>query len=442
MTDSGRGSRTAGRWTARMRAVATRAVLTDALIVVAVAGINAAMISGRIHGPESEWPWGDDLAGQLAGIGLSLLLFARRRFPTTVFVLLSLCGLAADHAGVFVQPVASLGAVAAVHAAGRHLPLRRSLVGLGCGTVVNIAVSLASPFFEIQMTVWNIAFYLSWIFGGWWLGRLARLRAAHLAELQARAARLEHARDAHARAVLAEERSRIARELHDVVAHHVSVMTVQATAGRRVIDRSPERARQALEDIEETGRQAMSEMRRIVGVLRTSGSGATGRGPQPGLADLPDLLGQVRETGVSVTLHTQGAARPLPPGLELTVYRVVQESLTNVLKHAGPDATAAITLRFEPGAVSVGVEDDGAGPAATDRGGDEPGHGLLGMRERVSLFGGDLEVGPRPGGGFAVHARIPENRSGGPDRSAVSAVGADAVAGRPAHGRGPEDERA
>ncbi|RCV52440.1 two-component sensor histidine kinase [Marinitenerispora sediminis] len=368
------------------------------------------MVSVKAHTPM--WRWEHDLAGQVAGVGLALLLLARRRFPGTVFVLLPLAGLAADHIGVFVQGVVSIGAAVAVYSGGRHLPLRRSLAGLGCGTAVNVATTVASPFNEMRTGWWDVVFYLSWIAGAWWLGRLGRLRAAHLTELQARATRLEHARDAHARAVLAEERSRIARELHDVVAHHVSVMTVQATAGRRVIARSPDRARQALEDIEETGRQALSEMRRIVGVLRTSASADADRGPQPGLADIPDLLAQVRETGLAVALRTEGVARALPPGLELTLYRVVQESLTNVLKHAGPDAAAEVALRFEPGAVSVRVEDDGAGPPGGARGGDEPGHGLLGMRERVSLFGGDLEAGPRPGGGFSVRARVPENRSG------------------------------
>ncbi|GAA3721396.1 signal transduction histidine kinase [Spinactinospora alkalitolerans] len=388
------------------------AVLTDAFIVALLAVGNAATVA-LLAGESGGWvPYEPGRpASEIVGAVLLLALFARRSLPFTVLAVLALGGLGADLAGLFTWGGVGPAIAIAAYSIGRHHALVRSLIGLLAGLVVDLASTALSP---ATGSVWpDYAFYVGWLIGAWWIGRLVRMRAFHVAELRARAERLERARDAHARAVLAEERSRIARELHDVVAHHVSVMTVQATAGSRVIGRDPERARQALTDIEATGRQALSEMRRIVGVLRTSGTEDAQRGPQPGLGDLTELVGQVRETGVAVTLRSEGCRVPLPPGLDLTLYRVVQESLTNVLKHAGERTRTEVRVCFEHRAVRVEVEDDGAGPFADARGGDEPGHGLLGMRERIALFGGELEAGPRPAGGFSVRARVPLE-SGGP----------------------------
>ncbi|SEL96301.1 sensor histidine kinase [Nonomuraea pusilla] len=236
----------------------------------------------------------------------------------------------------------------------------------------------------------------------WGVGRSLRLRRAYLEELRERAGRLERARAADTRAARAEERSRIARELHDVVAHHVSVMTVQAAAARRVLGKDPELAREALSAIEHTGRLAMTEMRNIVGVLRTDARAELG--PQPGVRDLPALLEQMREAGLPALLHVEGEPRPLPPGVDLAAYRLVQEGLTNSLRHAGPGATAVVTLTHRPGELDVRVEDDGTGQAAPA---ERTGHGLVGIRERVALYGGILSIGPRTGGGFEVRARFP-----------------------------------
>ncbi|GII78162.1 two-component sensor histidine kinase [Sphaerisporangium rufum] len=239
----------------------------------------------------------------------------------------------------------------------------------------------------------------------WVIGRSVRLRRAYLAELVDRAARLERARDADTRAARAEERSRIARELHDVVAHHVSVMTVQAAAARKVLDTRPEAARDALVAIEELGRTAMREMRGIVGVLRTDGD--TGElTPQPGMADLPGLVGQMREAGLRAELRVLGDHDALPPGIDLAAFRLVQEALTNSLRHAGPRARAWVTVRHDPGELLVRVEDDGLGAAAPAPR-DRTGHGLVGINERVALYGGKLRIGPRDGGGFEVRARFP-----------------------------------
>ncbi|QBI54152.1 Sensor histidine kinase DesK [Streptomonospora litoralis] len=390
--------------------------LTDAGIVVALAALNSALVTLSEQTPQLDALWGNTTAGYVAGTLLALTLFARRYVPFTVLMLLTLSGLAGDYLHVLVWGTASLGIAAGAYSVGRYLPLTRSLAGLASAVAVNIAATALSP---AQATAgggepwWiNQAFYLGWILASWWVGRLVRMRSFHMVELATRAERLERARDAHTRAVLAEERSRIARELHDVVAHHVSVMTVQATAGRRVIERSPDRARQTLVEIEETGRQAMSEMRRIVDVLRTAeGDGADAdRGPQPGLAGLDELVQQIRDTGTPVELRVEGTAAELAPGLDLTLYRVVQESLTNVLKHAGREARTAVSVRFGAQAVEVSVTDEGGGgprEGASPRAGDEPGHGLVGMRERVALYGGELDAGPRSGGGFEVSARLP-----------------------------------
>ncbi|MGW4643676.1 sensor histidine kinase [Sphaerisporangium sp. NPDC004334] len=242
----------------------------------------------------------------------------------------------------------------------------------------------------------------------WVVGRSIRLRRAYLAELVDRAERLERAREADTRAARAEERSRIARELHDVVAHHVSVMTVQAAAARKVLDTRPEAAKDALVAIEEMGRTAMREMRGIVGVLRTDGE-AGERAPQPGMGDLPGLVDQMREAGLRAQLWVEGERRALPPGIDLAAYRLVQEALTNSLRHAGPAARAWVTVRHDPGELLVRVEDDGTGVnGASPRGPDDrQGHGLVGIRERVSLYGGILRIGPRQGGGFEVRARFP-----------------------------------
>ncbi|MBB5996422.1 sensor histidine kinase [Streptomonospora salina] len=401
----------------------------DAAVVAALAAANSALVTLSRETPAMAAVWHDHTAGYIAGILLSLVLFARRYLPFTVLMLVTLGGLAGDFAGILVWGAASLGIAAAAYSVGRYLPLVRSLAGLAAAMAVNVASTALSPATtapgggETDGAPWwiNQAFYLGWIAGSWWVGRLVRMRSFHMMELAARAERLERARDAHTRAVLAEERTRIARELHDVVAHHVSVMTVQATAGRRVIERSPDRARQTLVEIEETGRQAMSEMRRLVDVLREAeaeGGGADGgdaaeRDPQPGLSGLGELVRQIRETGTPVELVAEGVPVRLPPGLELTLYRVVQESLTNVLKHAGRDAPTTVSVRYGPRAVDVAVVDEGG---AGGRGGgtegappssDEPGHGLVGMRERVSLYGGEFDAGPRSGGGFEVRTRIP-----------------------------------
>jgi signal transduction histidine kinase len=229
-----------------------------------------------------------------------------------------------------------------------------------------------------------------------------RTRRLYVAELRERADRAEREREQQALAAVASERTRIARELHDIVAHSVSVMVVQAEAAEEMLDRGrPDRARGPLWKIEDTGRAALTDMRRMLGILREDDS-RPALLPQPGIANLELLLAKVRESGLPVELEVEGEPAPLPPGVDLSAYRIVQEALTNSLKYAGV-ATARVVVRYAPGSLELEVSDDGAGSAN----GADGGHGLVGMRERVALFGGELHAGPAPSRGYVVRARLP-----------------------------------
>jgi signal transduction histidine kinase len=225
--------------------------------------------------------------------------------------------------------------------------------------------------------------------------------------LEERTAELERAREELARRAVAEERLRLARELHDVVAHAMSVIAVQSGVGAHVADSRPEEVGKALAAIETTSRAALTELRRLLGVLRQDSEVQASLTPVPGLANLDSLLAEVGKAGLAVRLRVEGTPLQLPAGVDLSAYRIVQEALTNVVKHAGP-AHAQVTIGYRDQEVTVEVTDDGRGavpPASDGRAGT--GHGLIGMRERVGAFNGDLEVGPRPGGGFRVAARLP-----------------------------------
>jgi signal transduction histidine kinase len=240
------------------------------------------------------------------------------------------------------------------------------------------------------------------VFGGaWFAGRLVRQRHVYAVALEERAAALERERDANMRVAAAEERARIARELHDVLSHSVSVMVVQAGAERMALGSGRAAPGDALVAIEQTGRQALDEMRRLLGLLR-AGDEPPAHAPQPTVAELDRLVSQLCEAGLPVELVVQGEPIVLPPGVAVSAYRIVQEALTNVLKHAGP-ASARVVVRYAPHELELEVADDGRGRHQADG----VGHGLVGMRERVALYGGDFDAGARNGGGFVVRARLP-----------------------------------
>src|SRR5215211_4578699 len=335
------------------------------------------------------------------GYGLVLLhtlpLALRRRFPGTVLALVvasGLAGIALDLPPFFVGP-AILVAVYSVAAYGSR---RVSVAGLAVAELGLAAVPLTR--FE-EPLAWLVWVQFASIFGAaWLLGLFAHNYRAHAARLEQRTAELERAREALARQAVTEERLRLARELHDVVAHAMSVIAVQSGVGAHVADSRPEEVGKALSAIEATSRAALTELRRLLGVLRQDSDPQASLTPAPGLADLEGLLAEVAKAGLAVRLRVEGAPSPLPAGVDLSAYRIVQEALTNVVKHAGP-ARAQVTIRYRDQDITVEVLDDGRGPgtAASD-GRAGTGHGLIGMRERVAAFGGDLQTGPRPGGGF------------------------------------------
>jgi signal transduction histidine kinase len=237
--------------------------------------------------------------------------------------------------------------------------------------------------------------------GAWLAGRLWQSRERDARRMTELAEALERERVEEGRIAVAEERARIARELHDVVAHAMTTIVLEAGAERLHLAPGQERTGETLRGIERTGRQALDEMRRLLGVLREDDEEPALR-PQPSLRRLDELADHVRRTGLEVDLRVEGTPAELPPGLDVNAYRIVQEALTNVLKHAGASC-ATVVVAYEPGRLSIEVTDDGRG----DRRNGTGGHGLTGLRERVALYGGELEAGERPGGGFAVRARLP-----------------------------------
>ncbi len=242
-----------------------------------------------------------------------------------------------------------------------------------------------------------------WLVAAWAIGRTVRSwRRKNLALEQANR-ELDRQRELQARAAVMVERGRIARELHDVVAHNVSMMVVQAGAAERVLDGDQPHVRSALDVIASTGRQTVDEMRTLLGVLR-SDDGLGGLTPQPSLADIDELVQGVREAGLPVTLRIDGEPCPLSQALDLSAFRIVQEALTNALKHAGP-AQAEVIIRYQPAAVELEIQDTGGGGTVLPGAGQ--GHGLVGMRERVAMFGGEFTAAPAASGGYLVRALLP-----------------------------------
>ncbi|MEU9554820.1 sensor histidine kinase [Streptomyces fumanus] len=347
-----------------------------------------------------------------AAVLLCLVIALRRRVPERMLVLAGVVGVAQLALDVSTMPAdfAMLVIVYTVAATGARWASR---LALSAGLCAAPLAQLRWPSGEtgvagnVALTVFQaVPFALAWV-----LGDSIRTRRAYFAQLEERAARLEKEREAQAKVAVAAERARIARELHDVVAHNVSVMVVQADGAAYVLDAAPDQAKKALETISSTGRQALAEMRRLLGVLRTGEHQEAGEYvPQPDVQQIEDLVEQCRGSGLPVDFKVEGTPRPLPSGVELTAYRIVQEALTNTRKHAGPDAGASVRLVYFDDGLGLLVEDDGKGAPHElyEEGGfDGRGHGLIGMRERVGMVGGTLDAGPRPGGGFRISALLP-----------------------------------
>jgi len=344
------------------------------------------------------------LAALLLGAVFALAMAWRSTAPLAALGATAATAVALAVAGTPPEELASTSILVAIlsFAIGAHLPRRRAQAGLvGVGALV-AGVTALGP----NQTVGDVIFPVVLFSGCWALGRVGRGRARLTAELHARTEQLERERVERERDAVARERVRIARELHDVVAHSVSVMVVQAGAARSVLDRDPDASVRALGAVEATGREALTEMRRLLGILRPAGEDAD-HSPQPSLDRLGALIARSRDAGLDVELHVEGRAGPLAPGVDLTAFRLVQEGLTNALKHGGR-GRARVVLRWSPEVLEVEVANRVAdGPAA--HGLTSGGQGLIGMRERVALCGGELRAGPI-GRGFVVRARLPRER--------------------------------
>lgn len=337
--------------------------------------------------------------------GLVALVFAysvplvwRRRWPLPVLLVVIACGptlVQTTKAGGLISYV--LAAMLAAYTAGRVCEPPRTWWGPA------IILGVGWTYFAFFHGVLSDFFFIALLYGGAWLvGFVLHRRESHIAALRDEASMLRAEQAEQARHAVEAERARIARELHDIVSHSISVITIQAQALR--LETPPERSGDAAElaSIETTARQAMSEMRRLLGVLRADGADSPDLAPQPGLADLPALFQTHEATGRSASHAVTGTPTPLPPGLDVTAYRVVQEALTNIRKHS-QSRSAHVAVAYDSDRVTLTINDDG--PPRTDV--IAAGHGLVGMRERVNLYGGSLTVGPTASGGWAVHAVLP-----------------------------------
>ena len=347
-----------------------------------------------------------DLAGAAIIVGQTIGFSFRRRRPMPAFLFVIACTIVfwvADYPTNF-----DAFSLLAVYAATAHGGDDRRRVWTITGAVVALLTTIAllgviipDEDLPAAAVIGIAALHLTAAVAG----EIVHERRQRLDALEQRAERAEAERELLAREAVLEERARIARDLHDIVAHGMSVMVVQAGAAQRVVATQPERAAQSLEHIQATGREALAEMRRLLGVLRNDGESVE-LSPQPSIDDLGRIVQHCVDAGIPTELSVSGQTSASAPGAEMTGYRIVQEALTNVIKHAGRPTRAAVNVAYESDRMRIEVVDDGTGASVTELE-RTTGHGLVGMRERVDLYGGSFHAGPRPGGGFRVAATIP-----------------------------------
>ncbi len=378
--------------------------LADAALALVLFGLAMATVrSGELFGGETYSRPHDGWQVVLIAVQ-TLPLAVRRVWPVPVLAVICL-GWGIDRSFDYPASQAVLALPVAFHAVGSELDGRRALQigGPIAGFLVMFTVLGAVEYESVSVA--DVAMMGLITFLPLALGREVSDRRTRTAQLERHTRDLERRQHEQARDAVREERSRIARELHDVVAHEMTVMTVQAAAARRLVDRDPDQAREALSAVEAAGHEALDEMRRLLGVLRTKAT-AEDTDPQPGLHRLPELTAQMVEAGLPVEVTVEGPPRDLPVGVDLNVYRIIQESLTNTLKHGGPGVRAWVRIIWAND-LTVEISDDGRGGAGDAPGSQSTGHGHLGMRERVALLGGELRTGPRFGGGYRVWMNIP-----------------------------------
>jgi len=384
--------------------------LVDGLLALLVLGFGLS-----VYGT-----WARQPALILVIVALAVPIVFRRQYPAAAFAAAVTAG--AVQVVAFRGPsTADVSVLILLYSLAVSRPRRASAPGLAI-CVLGAAVVAVRWQVSGDVTAWQVLLVTGLVSTPalltWLAADSVRWRRGYYAALEEKAHRLERERDALSQVAAAAERARIARELHDIVAHHVSVMVVQADGAAFALENSPDKTREALGAISGTGRQALAEMRRLLGMLRSPSAGPVEPvnpelAPVPGTSQLSALLEQTRTAGVPVTFRQEGTPAAGPAdGADLAVYRVVQESLTNVRRHGGPGVSAAVTIRYTVDGVTVSVTDDGRGAAArpapaSSTAADSTGHGLSGMRERVELYGGTVTAGPRSGGGYQVTATLP-----------------------------------
>jgi signal transduction histidine kinase len=389
---------------AMTRVLFARPMVQDTLIAAMLTATSLIGVLAHLHVDIPEGA--TDIARRLDALGIALVLLQtvplvwRRKAPVLVLSVITASLFMFSLLGYFPSFVA-LSFLVALYTLAAERDRQTSIpAGIAGGLVVLLIAMVGHDAIEPAEIIAECL-----IVGAvWFLGDSLRIRRAQMVLLEDRAKRLEQERELQAQRAVAQERRLIARELHDVVSHNVSVIVAQAGGAQRIFASQPEEALAALAAIERIGREALVEMRRLMGFLRTEADRTVSRSPQPGMNDLHFLVSQVVKAGVRVELKVEGTPKPLPAGLDLSAFRIVQEALTNVLKHAG-SARAEVIVRYGEDQLELTINDDGWGPHGD--GESRPRYGHLGMRERVALFGGELLVGPRPGGGYRVAASLP-----------------------------------
>ena len=400
------GSRAANRWLPGVSASILRlpANVGDALIVAVLAlALEVQIVVTR--------PPGSLALNLVSGIALTVSLFWRRRAPLAMLAVFGATAIANEALGGALFTSTDAGqrsanpplygalatGIAVFYSIGEYAEDRRARIGLLAGIASLWIMAIAAEQTRLETFVWSAGLLAA---TPWFAGRAARARRLRIAAL-------EREREQQARIAVGDERARIARELHDIVAHSVSVIAVQAQGAQSVLDRDPKQAVEALEAIERTAQTALGDMRHSLVALR-EGRGETPLAPEPTIDDLDALIAQARASDLEVELAIEGERQPLPQRLQVSTYRIVQEALTNTIKHAA-GARSRVTIRYGERELEIAVDDDGPGPPVGPHDGPR-GHGLIGMRERVAALGGELLTGAGSGGGFVVHATLPLGR--------------------------------
>lgn len=376
--------------------------IVDLVVVLAVFAYNLPIQLGSV--PDHLWSG----TGIVLSAGLCAPYLLRRRYPLAVFVVIQLVAFVQILLGVELL-VADVMLLLAIY----NLAVRAHwYVSAAAALVLTgwLLVAVVPTMERDHLSVGDVGVLVAVIVWTWTWGRLVQTRRRYIDSLRERAEQLQREKAAEVAIAASTERTRIAREIHDIVSHSLSVVVLMSDGAAAKVDAEPERAKNAMLSVRDTGRTALADMRRMLGVLRADEPGS--HAPQPGIAQLDRLVEESVAVGLPVTLEAEGDAGSMPASVDLAVFRIVQEALTNARRHAGSDVTRVdVRIRYREDAIEVSIVDDGKGPAGSQRA-SGTGHGLIGMRERVTAHGGALRTGSRPGGGFEVVASVPKGAEG------------------------------